>query len=141
MFAESCAGDGALIVHLEGFGFHCHEALDIEPKGRGIEKLDALEWSHHDTLANMIITNPPWDRKILHPMIEHFTSMRPTWLLFDADWVHTRQSTPYLPLLRKIVSVGRVKWIPESKMTGKDNCAWHLFDRDGAGTQFFGRQP
>jgi hypothetical protein len=90
--------------------------------------------------ANCIITNPPWDRKILHPMIEHFSAMRPTWLLFDADWMHTKQSAPFMPYLRKIVSVGRVKWIPDSKMTGKDNCAWYLFDQNGQGsTQFYGR--
>ena len=28
---------------------------------------------------------------------------------------------------RKVVSVGRLKWIPGSKHTGKDNCAWYLF--------------
>lgn len=81
----------------------------------------------------------PWDRKLLHPMIERFTSLRPTWMLFDADWVHTKQASPYMPLLRKIVSVGRVKWIPDSKMTGKDNCSWMLFDVDGEGCQFYGR--
>ncbi|WP_456389017.1 hypothetical protein [Profundibacter sp.] len=92
--------------------------------------------------ADLIITNPPWDRKILHPMIEHFSALRPTWLLFDADWVHTRQSAPFMPWLHKIVSVGRVKWIPDSKMTGKDNCAWHLFDQHTTGqTVFVGRQP
>ena len=57
-----------------------------------------------------------------------------------ADWLHTQQSRPFLPLLRKVVSVGRVKWIPDSKMTGKENCAWHLFwpDSDGV-TRFVGR--
>ena len=73
-------------------------------------------------------------------MIEHFSTHCPTWLLFDADWMHTKQSAPYMPWLRKVVSVGRVKWIPGSKMTGKDNCAWHLFDQRGEGpAQFFGR--
>jgi hypothetical protein len=38
------------------------------------------------------------------------------------------------------VSVGRVKWIPDSKMTGKDNCCWYLFDQaDDAPAQFIGR--
>ena len=44
-------------------------------------------------MADMIITNPPWDTKILHPMIEHFRSQNTTWLLFDADWMHTKQSS------------------------------------------------
>lgn len=61
-------------------------------------------------------------------MIDHFAAMRPTWLLFDAGWIHTRQSTPYLPHLHRIVSVGRLIWIEGTTMTGKDDCAWHLFD-------------
>lgn len=130
---EPCCGDGALIRSLP---FGCVAASDIEPRDPGdmpfMKTVDAL--SVGDSAMDMaeitcIITNPPWDRSILHPMIRHFSEMRPTWLLFDADWVHTRQSAPYLPRLRKIVSVGRVKWIPDSKMTGKDNCAWHLFTK------------
>jgi hypothetical protein len=78
------------------------------------------------------ITNPPWLRSTLHPLILHLSNQHPTWLLFDADWVHTRQAAPYLWRLQKIVSVGRVKWIPGSKFTGKDNCAWHLFDAQNA---------
>jgi len=73
-------------------------------------------------------------------MIEYFTAYRPTWLLFDADWIHTKQSTEYLPLLKKIVSIGRVQWIPDSKSTGKDNCCWYLFDASYVGpTMFYGR--
>lgn len=136
MFAEPCAGDGALVDYLEAAGHQCIWESDIQPQ-RPMMEADAMGLLF---MNGVIITNPPWDRKILHPMIEWFTHQRPTWLLFDADWVHTRQSAPFLPLLRKIVSVGRVKWIPDSKMTGKDNCAWHLFDQDGTGTQFFGRQ-
>lgn len=137
-YAEPCAGDGALINHLTG---KCLFASDIEPQCRAIARLDARTVLPGDIHGcDYIITNPPWDRKVLHPMIEHFSAMRPTWLLFDADWVHTKQSASYIPLLRKIVSVGRVKWIPDSKMTGKDNCAWHLFDAKGIGTaRFFGR--
>ena len=55
--------------------------------------------------------------------------MAPTWLLFDADWMHTKQSAPLMPYCRAIVSVGRLKWIPDSAMTGKDNAAWYLFDQ------------
>lgn len=135
---EPCAGDGALIRALSGYAV-CLSASDISPRHEDIEARDALA----DTavvLEDLIITNPPWDRKILHPMIEHFSAMRPTWLLFDADWMHTKQSAPFMPWLRKVVSVGRVKWIPDSKHTGKDNCCWYLFDQSAGGqTQFIGR--
>lgn len=139
MFAEPCAGDGALIHALEAGGASCVDALDIEPKTDIAYRADALDWRPDDS-ADLIITNPPWSRDILHRMIVHFSDMRPTWLLFDADWIHTRQAAPHMPRLRKIVSVGRVKWIKDSPYTGKDNCAWHLFTRPGdEPAQFFGR--
>ena len=138
MFAEPCAGDGALIKHLEAHGMSCIDAFDIEPKHPDVLRCDALHF-HPDPSVDAIITNPPWDRTLLHPMIRHFSRMRPTWLLFDADWVHTRQAVSFLPLLRRVVSVGRVKWIPDSKMTGKDNCAWHLFWPGDGVTEFYGR--
>ena len=87
--------------------------------------------------SGYIITNPPWDRTMLHPMIEHFTKLRPTWLLFDADWAHTKQSAPYMKKCAEIVSVGRIKWF--GNMTGKDNCAWYLFYNNEVETTFYGR--
>lgn len=140
---EPCAGDGALIDALDDMiGFACIAASDIAPMGDSIGRMDALT-ATEDNVAGCthIITNPPWTRQILHPMIEHFSAMRPTWLLFDADWMHTRQSAPFMGWCRKVVSVGRVKWIPDSKHTGKDNCAWYLFDQNSTGpTVFVGRQ-
>lgn len=138
-FMEPCAGDGALIEHIETLTRGaCYFASDIEPRADYVQQGDALKIGVCN--RDLIITNPPWDRKILHPMIEHFSNLAPSWLLFDADWIHTRQSIPFLPRLRKIVSVGRVKWIPDSKMTGKDNCAWHLFTAPSdTPTEFYGR--
>ena len=138
MFAEPCAGNGALIFALEAAGMSCIDALDIEPRHECIYRRDALDWGC-DPSADYIITNPPWDRALLHPMIQHFARQRPTWLLFDADWMHTKQSAPFMPLLRAVVSVGRVKWIPDSKMTGKDNCAWYHFAPGDSPTVFHGR--
>lgn len=125
-YCEPCAGDGRLVGHLLSASGHCIKAVDIEPQTDWVERADALEMLVHD--VDFFITNPPWDRKILHPLITHLSMQAPTWLLFDADWAHTRQSIPYMSICKKIVSVGRVKWIEGSKMTGKDNCAWYLFD-------------
>ena len=137
LFAEPCAGDGALINHLETKGV-CMWASDIEPQAEGIHKNNFSEISEREVLeAEFIITNPPWDRNMLHSMIEHFSSLRSTWLLFDADWAHTKQSAPYMNKCAKIVSVGRIKWF--GNMTGKDNCAWHLFYNDNTETNFYGR--
>jgi hypothetical protein len=127
-FIEPCAGAGALRGHLVRYGHPCLFACDVEPRGPDIEPFDALALDLAGLFpTDRIITNPPWDRTLLHPMIERFSDRAPTWLLFDADWVHTRQAIPFMPRLRRIVSVGRVKWIADSPFTGKDNCAWHLF--------------
>ncbi len=137
-FIAPCVGGGLLVKHMNDAGFRCHYASDIEPGLAWAERQDALtyDFPRHHTF----VENPPWDRKILHPLIERLSDRGKTWLLFDADWIHTRQSTPYLPRLRKIVSIGRVKWIPDSKMTGKDNCAWYCFTKpSGEPTQFYGR--
>jgi hypothetical protein len=64
-------------------------------------------------------------------------NQKPTWLLFDADWMHTKQSVDYVQYLHKIVSVGRIKWF--GNMTGKDNCAWYLFENRTTETKFYGR--
>jgi len=136
-FAEPCAGNGALIEHLETKGI-CMWASDIEPQADGIHKNDYSDVGFDELIeSEYVITNPPWDRKILHPMIEYFSPKIKTWLLFDADWMHTKQSVPYMAMCIKIVSVGRIKWF--GNMTGKDNCAWYLFDKKVNNTIFYGR--
>jgi len=143
-FDEPCAGEGALALHLERNGQVCVWASDIEPQKSLSNLLKIYKRDYRDVVgqsgADYFITNPPWDRKILHPMIEFLSFLRPTWLLFDADWMHTKQSADLIRYCVKIVSVGRVKWIPDSKMTGKDNCCWYLFDHNHKGkTEFYGR--
>lgn len=137
-FCEPCAGNGALIDALTSAGHVCAAAWDIEPKRADVSERDA----RYEMIGNIdcFITNPPWHRETLHSLIVHLCAQHPTWLLFDADWIHTRQSSPFIPMLCKIVSVGRVKWIADSPFTGKDNCAWHLFDaRNQSAAQFVGR--
>ena len=140
-FCEPCAGNGRLINLLGGYA-QCVASYDIEPDATWIKQGDATQLTILDLNgANMIITNPPWTRDILHPIIERCSMLAPTWLLFDADWMHTRQSQPYMGICQSIVSVGRVKWIDDSPHLGKDNCCWYLFDATFKGqTQFYGRQ-
>jgi hypothetical protein len=132
-FAEPCAGDGALVLHLEGFGLRCVYAGDIRANQ------DALALDKYGA-ADAIITNPPYTRDLMHRLIAHFQRILPTWLLLDSDWASTRQAAPFLASCSDIVAIGRVKWIEGSKYTGKDNHAWYRFDiRHKCGPVFHGR--
>jgi hypothetical protein len=129
--------------HLEVLsgGGRCWKS-DIHPAGPGIVARDAMALGAGDLGdAELIITNPPWSRPILHLLIEHLSDLAPAWLLLDAGWAYTRQSEPFLSRLRRIVAVGRLRWIEGSPYTGKDDAAWYLFDRPVAGreTLFTGR--
>lgn len=135
-FAEPCAGEGYLVGQLQAAGLVCTYEGDIS------SGLDALVHPFdQDAVFDAIISNCPWERSILHAMILRFQSMAPTWLLFDADWAHTKQSGPYIDQCSHIVSVGRLKWMPDTKMTGKENCAWYRFHAQHVGgPRFIGRE-
>lgn len=135
-FAEPCVGNGVLRQHLTDLGLLCAYQGDIR-FGRDALKITAAELA----AADIVCTNPPWSRSILHRLIDHFLRLgKPTWLLFDSDWAFTGQAAPYLPHCSAIVSVGRLKWIPGSRHNGKDNCAWfHFLGAHDAGPRFYGK--
>lgn len=131
-FIEPCAGDGRLIRHLQKNGLTCTYACDIEPQGDDIdiETQDVLFFGSKLPPCEQIITNPPWEREVLHNMIDVFSAHAPTWLLFDSDWMFTAQARPYLKFCKKIVSIGRLSWM-DNDVSGKDNCCWYQFiDRE-----------
>jgi hypothetical protein len=121
VFAEPCAGDGDLVRHLESCGLKCGYAGDIS-RGR-----DALSASNYGEAIDTIITNPPHARALMHALIKHFIQIAPTWLLIDLDWAATQQAAPCLVHCTDIVVIGRVKWIPGSPYTGKENYGWYRF--------------
>jgi hypothetical protein len=138
-FCEPCAGEGHLIRHLEKHGHQCVASYDADPK---------TQYTHHDATfllqddvkdATHIITNPPWARPVLHQLIERCAMIRPTWFLFDSDWMFTKQARLYLDKCHLIVSVGRVKWFGGT--VGKDNCAWYLFGQPTSQTRFVNAAP
>ena len=141
-FVEPCAGQGDLILQLQALGHICVAACDIEPLAPGIQRGDALKLVRLPRPAELFITNPPWKRPLLHAIIRHLTKLGPLWALFDADWAFTEQAEPFLDMCVKIVSAGRLLWIPGTTQDGKDNCAWYLFDRaHSGGPRFYGGRP
>ena len=137
-YAEPCAGAGDLINLLQPHA-RCVRASDIQPRADGIAENDALTCGLG--AADMFITNPPWSRAILHPLIIHLSDLAPTWLLFDSAWANTKQARPFMARCRKIVAVGRLRWIPGTKHQGKDDVSWFLFDRPipGSAPVFYGQ--
>jgi hypothetical protein len=136
-FAEPCSGEGRLIAHLEAAGFECVYDADITD---GCDALDLTAEMIAD--ADAIITNPPWTRALMHPLLWHFLSLgKPVWLLFDSDWAHNVQAVPFLPHCSHMVSIGRVRWMEGTKHSGKDNCCWYRFDQShSTGPHMYGRQ-
>jgi hypothetical protein len=128
---EPCPGGCVLVDHLRKAGFSIAAAINS----------DARVMRYGMVPGFVFVTNPPWSRTLLHPIIENLSNQATTWLLFDADWMHCKQAIPYLPRLRQVVSVGRVKWIPNSPYVGKDNACWYRFGTPSefVVTRFFGR--
>lgn len=134
-YDEPCAGDGSLIGLLSVYGFECTRALDIVPNSPIVEPGNALDIT--DCKGQCFITNPPWSRKMLHPLIAHLSDIAPTWFLMSANWMHNKSSNGYRESVRflderctDIISIGRVRWIKGTKDDGKDDCAWYRFDRN-----------
>lgn len=129
-YAEPCAGKGDLIKLMEWHGHTCTYAGDTRPGRQWMVRRSALQldgaWRRRSG-AKMFITNPPWSRPILHALIEHLPKLLPTWLLLDADWMHTQQAAEHIDRCSQIVSAGRVRWIEDSDGDGVDNCAWFFF--------------
>ena len=140
IYDEPCAGDGALMIALGRANKKIIFAGDIEPQSVGIAQRNALEIERCG--GDAFITNPPWQRDILHDLIAHLSAIAPTYFLMDAGWAHTKQAIPYMDYCQAIISVGRLKWISDSPSAGMEDTAWYLFDQShaGTGTQFFARR-
>jgi hypothetical protein len=80
-FVEPCAGTGALTRALVAAGLIHIASFDLPHDARTADY----------PAGGLFITNPPWSRPLLHPIIENLRRQKPTWLLFDADWSHTQK--------------------------------------------------
>lgn len=121
-FVEPCCANGQLINHIESFGPLCVYSGDIQT---GTDALTDVVLAR--TIADAIITNPPYTWELLEPMVRRFASIAPTWLLLEADFKHKVEAAPLIPMCSDIVSVGRIKWFQDTKHQSKSNYAWYRF--------------
>ena len=143
-FAEPCAGNGELMSHLYGgLGRTCVAAIDIHPLSDKVSHgsaTDLMAMSDIRDKTDLIITNPPWKFGILSEMLDVWLAFEfEVWVLLSGDFMHNVQSSPYMKQCSDVVPVGRLKWEPKSKHTGKDNCAWYRFVPHLTVTQFHPR--
>lgn len=141
-FVEPCAGAGDLVDQLRRAGHVCISAFDIEPQRGDIGRGDATNLRLSNPGKTKFITNPPWTRSILFPLIRHLSAQAPTWMLLDAMLLFNDGFRPFLPITRKVVGTPRLIWIPGTTDTATDDTAWYLFDATippEEAVQFYGR--
>ena len=127
-FAEPCCGDGALVRHLNPTA-SAASMRAISRTGR-----DALASDSYGG-ADAIITNPPWSRQILHPLIPLPANCPDVAAARSGLGLH-QAGGAYLASA-PTSSHWAVIWIPGSTYNGKDNAAWYRFDaRHSAGPVF-----
>ena len=138
-YAEPCFGAGDLVKLLEKN--LCVWSSDIKPQLPTVNKSCGTQLTKEDLeFSDLIITNPPFTRKILLPLMDHFISLKPTWLLLPADVAHNKYMSEYMKNCQKVVSVGRLYWM-DNKVKGVDNFCWYFFPHGGwdGDTVFYGR--
>ena len=141
-YAEPFYGDGDLEYLLSSIGAaSCNWRSDIRETVKGSKVMPATDLTEEDLgHVDCIISNPPFTKGILLPCIDHLISLKPTWLLLPADYMHNRYFGSYMSICDKVVSVGRVKWFKDSKSCSTDNFVWfHWKDNRPSETTFYGR--
>lgn len=126
---EPCAGRWHMVINIFSLtAAKCAGASDIVSVGSD-EPRDAATFDYSGDF-DFFITNPPWPQRGGEPTISialNLSDQAPTWLLLSADFAHNRYFSKIANRCAKIVSVGRVSW-EQNGISGKDNCAWYLFD-------------
>jgi hypothetical protein len=141
-YAEPCYGEGDLEDLLMDVAT-CRWRSDIRETVGSSKVVDAMCLSKEDIArCDYIITNPPFSRDVLLPLIDHFVSMKPTWLLLPAGYMNNIYFGPYMRKCSKVVSIGRIKWFKDSKHTSTDDFCWYFWVKGATTdtrTEFYGR--
>lgn len=135
-YGEPCAGAGDLIRHMDDLwpAGRCVWASDLEPQRPGIRTLAVADITADQARdVDLFITNPPWPRigqkgDPALSIILHLMTIAPVWALLPWDFGANDYFRALIGQCSDIVPVGRVKWIPDSRNAGVDNCGWFRFD-------------
>ena len=144
-YAEPCYGAGDLVRGFSGTA-ECVWASDIQPQEDNVLQKNALFLTKSDLHdCDCIITNPPFGWEMLQPLLEHLPTLKPTWFLLPADFMHNKRARPYMDRCSKIVSIGRMYFHKAGEDTnevkysrGTANNCWYLFTEEQQETRFYG---
>jgi hypothetical protein len=136
-FVEPCDGrdgkgnGGALIGHLEAFGFRCVYSGDIAT-GQDALLLTAAMCHGAPIISNLPYKYPEdHDRstRLLRDLITHFLDIGAvSYLLMKHDWINNRGAAKFMKRCSDIIVTERVCWIPGTSNGGMENACWCRFD-------------
>jgi len=134
-YYEPCGGSGELITLVNALSnAKCLGSCDIHPLKEGIIQKSCMSLSQKDLLGvDFLLSNPPFTKENLLPMIDHLASLKPTWLLLPADMLHNLYMVQHLRYCDIVLSVGRLCWFPDEKgkfVKGVDNYCFYRFDKE-----------
>lgn len=111
--------------------------LDIEPDlslGYDIEKANAVDRKFEK--CDFVITNPPFSQeykdtcfKILDKSINCEEVSKGVWFLLPFNWCCNADFQWAMLKCERVVPIGRMKWIKNSKHSESKDCAWFYFTR------------
>lgn len=131
-YAEPCWGEGDLEDLLRGEAT-CGWRSDIRDTSPISKQMSGLEVTPYDVRdCDLIITNPPFSKGVLLPLLDHFITLKPTWLLLPADYMHNAYFKPYMEKCSKVVTIGRICWFPVDgkRVASTDNFCWYYWKKN-----------
>ena len=158
IYAEPCAGQGHLIEALRGAGHRCGWASDAFPSHDTLARTPKIHEADACSVQlpagiDVAITNPPFGKVMedipgefkkngtpkqcevfnwtptRDAIIDNLSKQVPTWLLLPLDFLGAQSSARFVPWVTEIATIGRVKWIEDSKWGSTDNFCWFQFDQ------------
>jgi hypothetical protein len=143
-YAEPCYGAGDLEDGLMDIAT-CKWRSDIDPQVGSAKKKNALDLTKEDLHeCDYIVSNPPFGWGMLEPLLKHLPTLKPTWFLLPADFMHNKRARPYLDRCGTIVSVGRLFFHKSGEplsikySRGTANHCWYKFHTYEEDTRFIG---
>lgn len=116
--------------------------LDVEPDddlGYEIEQKDAQIAKFND--CDYIITNPPFSQEyknicfnILKNSINSKNVKKGVWFLLPFNWCCNNDFQWAMKKCKRVVPIGRIKWIKGSKHSESKDCAWFYFTKTNSKT-------